>query len=742
MRLLSLLLLAAPLGAQTFDMPERLKAEPTAAERRVREARTLFAVGVLEVREERYLQAVNTLESALLLDPESSSLHRELAPVYLKLGRPADARAACRKAVEKDGDDYETRFTLAKLLEAEGETKEALAQMRAALTSPNLAARPERRYLTQLSVTALCERLGDLVAATASQREVIAVFDKYREQFLDNGVFTEERIHATRAEAYERLGKLHQERKQYPEALEAYRTAREQFLKLSDERERFRAIRLSWHLCDLAFHRGQFPESLAHLDDYLRYEPMETAPYERKAELFRKLGRGDDVLPMLEAALAKQSHHNGLKAVLAREYGRTPGRVADAEKLFDELLDRNPQLETARERLAMYLEQGKPDAFLAYHDRVLKVAVPREDAYSPAAANAARTNSAILQALERCDKESQRKITARAVALCPSRTDLHPALWHTQGLLAMRAGDHAAAKLLLETGRERSAGIPMVKPVFDAALLDFYPKARLWDEQVHHAEAVLANKPNPTAEALLRMSIAQAHAQTGRIDEGLKAIEPAIETVPFDYRSRVQCMKIDLLARGKKLDEAKSLCDQLLKGVLLNEDILAYRITYSRVLQDRNEHDKAEEQLRAALELSPADPLVLNNLGYMLADRGVKLEEAEKLIRKALEEDQKRGVERQATGRPIENGHYLDSLGWVLFRQGKAKEAREYLLRAVAMDDARTAELWDHLGDVNASLGLKDEARKAYEQAKQMYEQDWLSKRDGKPAAVAGKLAK
>ncbi|HUN70355.1 MAG TPA: tetratricopeptide repeat protein, partial [Burkholderiales bacterium] len=86
----------------------------------------------------------------------------------------------------------------------------------------------------------------------------------------------------------------------------------------------------------------------------------------------------------------------------------------------------------------------------------------------------------------------------------------------------------------------------------------------------------------------------------------------------------------------------------------------------------------------------------LNYLGYMLADRGVRLEEAQNLIQKALD---------QAPN----NGAFLDSLGWVYFRQGKLDEAQNLLVQAL-QHIGEDGTVHDHLGDVYFKLGKTKEA--------------------------------
>jgi Tfp pilus assembly protein PilF len=94
---------------------------------------------------------------------------------------------------------------------------------------------------------------------------------------------------------------------------------------------------------------------------------------------------------------------------------------------------------------------------------------------------------------------------------------------------------------------------------------------------------------------------------------------------------------------------------------------------------------------------------VLNNLGYFLADRGERVQEAESLIRRA--------VNIEPT-----NGSYLDSLGWVLFKQGKVEEARKYLEQAVVYSP-RSATIHDHLGDLYKKQGQMEKARVKWEEA-------------------------
>jgi tetratricopeptide (TPR) repeat protein len=116
--------------------------------------------------------------------------------------------------------------------------------------------------------------------------------------------------------------------------------------------------------------------------------------------------------------------------------------------------------------------------------------------------------------------------------------------------------------------------------------------------------------------------------------------------------------------------------------------------------------DKVAEATRLLQGLIDKDPLnadALNSLGYMLAERGVRLPEAVTFIERALKVDP-------------ENPAFLDSLAWALFKQGKAEEA-EAPMRKAATAMPRESVIQDHLGDVLARRGKSDEAVSAWERA-------------------------
>jgi tetratricopeptide (TPR) repeat protein len=120
------------------------------------------------------------------------------------------------------------------------------------------------------------------------------------------------------------------------------------------------------------------------------------------------------------------------------------------------------------------------------------------------------------------------------------------------------------------------------------------------------------------------------------------------------------------------------------------------QLTLADLYNDAGRDVDAERTLRQALTLAPASAEILNYLGYLLADQGRALDEAVRLVQRALEVD---------PGNPS----YLDSLGWAYFRRGDLQAAERYLAPA-AKQLPRNAVIQDHLGDVLAGLGRWSDA--------------------------------
>jgi len=221
---------------------------------------------------------------------------------------------------------------------------------------------------------------------------------------------------------------------------------------------------------------------------------------------------------------------------------------------------------------------------------------------------------------------------------------------------------------------------------------------------------------------LVHHLLIQAVTKQGKYEQALKLVENLVKAKNHWLEI---ALKGWVLKEAGKLQEAAKVYENALDRVgkdkdLDQEDRDSYQDNYRYILSgiyvDIKKIDQASEQLQTLLAKNPEDPGFNNDLGYIWADHDMKLEEAEKLIRKALELDRKRRKANPKIPPELDrdNGAYLDSLGWVLYKRKMFKEAKDALLKAVQDKAAQHIEIYDHLGDVLMALGERDAAIKAW----------------------------
>ena len=162
---------------------------------------------------------------------------------------------------------------------------------------------------------------------------------------------------------------------------------------------------------------------------------------------------------------------------------------------------------------------------------------------------------------------------------------------------------------------------------------------------------------------------------------------------------RIYSAEAGLLTRAERYDEAMAVYDASLDEFPGNSDLL-YARGMLAVRMDRL--DILERDMRAIISREPDNADALNALGYTLADRTDRYEEAYALIKRAIEL------------KP--DDHYIvDSLGWILHRMGRHREALVQLRRAMSLNP--DPEIAAHLGEVLWVLGNKVEARAVWSTA-------------------------
>ena len=180
------------------------------------------------------------------------------------------------------------------------------------------------------------------------------------------------------------------------------------------------------------------------------------------------------------------------------------------------------------------------------------------------------------------------------------------------------------------------------------------------------------NRPVQELKSAVYRRLIQSLARAGQYDKAHKLVDNLLENRPgswqlLDLRGFIQREAGEFDKAAKTYEQIK---DRVTKDKELSDDerselIELYRYTLSSVYVDCNKVDKAAEQLKALLAAKPDDPTYNNDLGYIWADHNLNLDEAERLIRKALEEDRKRRKANPDAGRGRPRQPRLPRQHWV-----------------------------------------------------------------------------
>lgn len=207
---------------------------------------------------------------------------------------------------------------------------------------------------------------------------------------------------------------------------------------------------------------------------------------------------------------------------------------------------------------------------------------------------------------------------------------------------------------------------------------------------MREADAALKKFPD---EYMIQQEHANVLSDMGKTDEAVKELRGLLNG-PKDRETLLALTEV--YEKGKKFDDAAKSLDDAEKLSTTDEEKVDVFFMRGALFERQKEYDASEQAFRKVLAINPDHAGTLNYLGYMLADRNVRLDEAYKMIQKAVDLEPNTGA-------------YLDSLGWVYFRQGKLTDAERTLVKAVDLT-GQDPTVHDHLGDVYMKLGKTQEA--------------------------------
>ncbi|MCC2099304.1 MAG: tetratricopeptide repeat protein [Hyphomicrobiales bacterium] len=400
-------------------------------------------------------------------------------------------------------------------------------------------------------------------------------------------------------------------------------------------------------------------------------------------------------------ARGKATGRNDILGVLLTAWAwQGSGKTAMALAKVDSL--KNPAIAGFKEyQGALIAETGKR------HDEAIKriakaYAASRNDlsvVLAYAAINAESDKPAAMKALKDLEKVLPRHPVLKT-AIKDLEAGKKPRLYATNAI-------EGAAEVLYQLGnasnRRGNQLVPMIylrlalylAPENDLAI---FALADIYENLKQHERAIdvydMVPEKSPLAK-LAQMQIGNELESLNKKDDALNLFKELVAKNPKDAEAVLSLANIK--RNRKEFKEAAELYTRAL-DLSGKNDRANWTTHYFRAIcyERTNDWPKAEADFKKALELYPDHPSILNYLGYSWVDRKMKIPEAFRLLRRAVEL------------RPTD-GAIVDSLGWAYYRLGKYDDALRELERAIELRPSDPV-INDHLGDVYWKVGRKLEA--------------------------------
>lgn len=220
-----------------------------------------------------------------------------------------------------------------------------------------------------------------------------------------------------------------------------------------------------------------------------------------------------------------------------------------------------------------------------------------------------------------------------------------------------------------------------------------------YQQQYTQALAQFASVEKGNERPLAQEYVIRLYAEQKLYSEALSRLNQLLPHAADSQQERLYLLKARLLEEQGNSQQAYQLLNQRLE---ITPDAIELRYKRAMLAESQDKLADMETDLRYIIKLDPSNAMALNALGYTLANRTQRYQEALQLV-------------EEANRLLPDNPAILDSLGWALFRLGKLQESLLYLKKAWQLYP--DAEVAAHLGEALWALGQKKEAQQLWREA-------------------------
>jgi len=438
-------------------------------------------------------------------------------------------------------------------------------------------------------------------------------------------------------------------------------------------------------VANLSMNAGDTQSAIEALQTAAAADPQNARVFQILGDIQQQAGKSDEALKNYNAA-AKLDSQDLVTRLKIGEILIDSHRGAEALEMAAEMLKEDASNRFGLDLKARALKElGQTDEALAIAESLAK-SDPKDLKAAFLVVTILEQKGSLDQAEERINALLHRNTSGEDADSIGRNNRV---FWAHAGMVRQRLGRYQeAADAFGEASnatKEKDASLVTYR-------IDSLISAKAFDKAL---KEVRAAKQDPAFKDEGDLRFLEAYALRGTGDEkGASALVDSMVAATKDELNDTLAAA-DFYMRGKNLPRAEALFARAAQKDPKNVRAL---FSLGSALERQKKYDEAEKAFRSALALAPDSAITLNYLGYMNADRNVKLEEALSLIQKALVKDP-------------ENGSYLDSLAWALHRLGRHGEAEAAIRKAIVSQD-KNAVVMAHLGLILAAKGDRTEALK------------------------------
>jgi len=751
-----------------------------------------YVTGRLARRKELIDLAAEQMHQAIRARPDFLPAYEEAVNLHLERGDDDALESLQEQVRTRWPDSHFTHYIVGKIALADGRVDEAVDQLeRARRLNESHAATAVQLALAYARSGRLSEAVKYLYDALTKNPDDEAIYGKLFALWVSRGDYQAARGVAQQllardsdnvsgktmlAEALLGLGQSEKAKEQ----IEHLRT-----LAPHDPKVLMLELTAKLDLPAGLPHKQTFEQAMRRLDEIAAMDGTDQRAREMKAQLLLRVGRADEAAEVLEQVYRRSGDSRKAKAYVAA--------LMEAQKyekvleVVQELLAAGNQESWVRRTAVAVLEElGRYEqATQQARENLANVPAESKELYRLKLVQLHRKTKQFDEALE---------LLEELLLATPAQSARHMALRSTQVDVLVEAGriDEALQTVrswiaeddesleprrvlvvaLNETGRSDQADkwidewVDEVEPeqadVLRAMKLRLYRDAGQFDQAIAYAREWIARRPgamlprmsiitellrgkqyeqaDELLEGWLRSAASQPTPQTQATTASTQPTQPA--TAPAAEQIRQWCremiVRLKLLAGNNR--EGLRLAEEFLSDDPEDVELL---ILQANALSELGRDEQALAVMEDAYKANTDDPLVNNNLGYMYAQQGVRLDRAERMIRFALRKE-------------ADQLSFLDSLGWVYYKTGRHREAGALFMGIVRNTEPDQGDpvIYDHAGDTYYRLGWTGKAVEMWRAAKQGAEAAPPSRREirelqqtaaekiiaaeaGKPAPVA-----